>query len=636
MKYRLSIFILILILSAQRIAAQTSLPDYGEFTEEEKTMTVCSFDKEADAVILFDQASSGYDDEYHLITQHRVRIKILNERAIDRGNIRIWFYSKDKFEYISDVAGITYDPKTGETTTLDKHFIFTENSGSNYSQVRFAMPNVKAGSIIEYKYISTMKHYGGLRDWDFQADLPTQVSAYKLEVDPRSEFTFQVQKSAQYPITVKPGEGKVYFEMKYLPGIRFEPYMDAPKDYLQRVIFQLSGFQNVFGSKQAVSTNWQQLAIDLYRDDDFYGAFRKEYTGMDEVKLNLALKTTNTEKTRYLYNWVRDHFSWNGSDSKYATSGLKKVWESRSGTSGELNLLLVNLLQQAGVEAYPLLVAERDYGKVDTLYPFLDRFNKTDAIAWADGKKWIMDVTQKNDPFGLTPYNILNTFAFQVHNKNYRLFRISTSGERYSEQIRISGKLNTTGMLTGQAQIISQQYARADKMGAIRKDREKYIRETLVTPYEGVQADSLNISGTGSSDDSLTEELHFRRETSPEGGFILFNWNLFTGLSQNPFKSENRFTNVNFGYPFDISLEATIQLPPGARIDDLPKEKTLEKGSGEMQVTRSFRVAGDQLTVSMHFIQNETLYQSNTYQGLRQFYIKMTELLNEPVAIRLK
>jgi hypothetical protein len=57
-----------------------------------------------------------------------------------------------------------------------------------------------------------------------------------------------------------PSEGRVYFEMNNIPGLRTEPYMDAQRDYIQKVIFQLSGYTNRLGSKQEVNTHgnyWQ-------------------------------------------------------------------------------------------------------------------------------------------------------------------------------------------------------------------------------------------------------------------------------------------------------------------------------------------------------------------------------------------
>jgi hypothetical protein len=111
------------------------------------------------------------------------------------------------------------------------------------------MPAVKVGSIIEYHYVSIMKDYRGLDEWLFQSDLPTIQSSYLLEVLPGSEFTYTIQKKPSLSIIAKPipSDGRVYFEMNNIPGLRIEPYMDAQRDYIQKVIFQLSGYTNRSG-----------------------------------------------------------------------------------------------------------------------------------------------------------------------------------------------------------------------------------------------------------------------------------------------------------------------------------------------------------------------------------------------------
>ena len=121
---------------------------------------------------------------------------------------------------------------------------------------------------------------------------------------------------------------------------------------------------------------------------------------------------------KIIYEYVKKNIAWNGYDGKYAPDGLKAVWERKKGSAGEINLLLVNLLKSAGIEAYPVLAAERDFGKVDTTYPFIDRFNKTIAFAIADGKQYLLDATQENCPPGLTPYSLLNTLVFLLIKRN--------------------------------------------------------------------------------------------------------------------------------------------------------------------------------------------------------------------------
>src|SRR6476660_2188433 len=198
--------ILCCLLISQLLYCQSSVPEFGYFTAEEINLKECPFDKNAASVILFDDAVADHDDEWRLITHRRVRIKIFNQRDVDQGDIRIRFYSKDKFEYIANIRGVTTNYENGQlqTSTLDSKSIFTEKEDNYYSSMKFALPNVKAGSIIEYEYDIYMKHYGGLTSWIFQNKIPTLRSCYLLTILPGFEFQYSVQKKFEYPIIIKP------------------------------------------------------------------------------------------------------------------------------------------------------------------------------------------------------------------------------------------------------------------------------------------------------------------------------------------------------------------------------------------------------------------------------------------------
>jgi hypothetical protein len=86
---------------------------------------------------------------------------------------------------------------------------------------------------------------------------------------------------------------------------------------------------------------------------------------------------------------------------------------------------LVNLLNAASLEAYPMLVSERFHGKVNADYPFIDQFNSVFAYVPINNKKYYLDATDKTIPPHLTPFNILNTTAFIVNRKaGENLFRL--------------------------------------------------------------------------------------------------------------------------------------------------------------------------------------------------------------------
>ena len=47
------------------------------------------------------------------------------------------------------------------------------------------------------------------------------------------------------------------------------------------------------------------------------------------------------------------------STQKYTTSSLKKAYQEGSGNSADINLLLVNMFKQAGLDANPVILSTR-------------------------------------------------------------------------------------------------------------------------------------------------------------------------------------------------------------------------------------------------------------------------------------
>jgi hypothetical protein len=368
--------------------------NYGKPTIEELKLKECSFDKDAPAVVLIDEAVSTYNDERNLVTNRHVRIKILKDQGIDYANIVIPFYRRDNFEYISHVEGIVINTDNRGATIiqqLEKKSIFTKDVSNFLGEVRFAFPSVKAGSIIEYRYQSKMKDYNGLEDWSFQREIPVVLSKYILYILPNYEFAYQVYKSEalEIKIDLHKKDGRALFEMKNIPALEDEPFMDARRDYLQRVVFQVSGHGTGNFDRKNIVNTWDELIKERMASVNFGGQLNKDLSGTDEFIKRVKLDNSPIEKMKLVYNYVRTNMAWNHINSQSSPNGIKDAWSKKKGTSADLNLILINLLKAAGLEVYPMLVSERYHGKVNTQYPFLDNFNTVYAAVIIDGKKII-------------------------------------------------------------------------------------------------------------------------------------------------------------------------------------------------------------------------------------------------------
>jgi hypothetical protein len=614
--------------------AQEAIPDFGQFTAEEMQMKECSFDPTADAVVIFDHAKAGYDDRYSLITDRRVRIKVLKTSGVGYADIQIPFYSKDNFELITNIEAVSYNNETGNevVTSLRSKDIYTRKVNNYYSIVSFAVPNVKAGTIFEYRYQSTMQNYGGLSDWIFQKDIPVMLSAYKLVILPNTEFNYSVYKSSFLSIKAVPDRenGAMYYEMKNIPGLRNEAFMTAKKDYMQRVTFQLSKISYRGGGSSSYTNTWKALAQELMSDKDF--------GQQTEKNVSIVLPANNTdalesEKITAVLNVIRSGFSWDGINSRFSVDGVKRTVEKKSGNSGDLNLLLINLLKKQGFEAYPFLVSERSHGRIDTSYPYIDQFNKVTALVKLSGGWQILDVSDPNCTVGLVPEQLLNTIGFRVDKKNYGLMPISDEQLASKREVTAEMELISTGSLTGKAVITHSNYGAL----SLRKECERnpssitgrLIKHQILSGVDSLKneekADPLKFSQT------------FSFVAAPQniGGYYALKYNLMDELAENPFTTNVRFTDIDFANRREFVQNLLITLPKGFTVDELPKDTQIGLPGNAIVGTRRIKKTDDNhLQVSLTMKVNQTSYDSNDYGALKQVFSKLVDAFNEPILIK--
>ena len=239
-------FTLIFIISWNLTFSQVEFyTDFSVPSPDEIAMTKCSFDPEAEALFLRKDAIILPDEDRRMISRHRVRIKIMKDNATSYGEIKIPFYHDNDYEVIEDIKAVVVNySASGEkmTSFLSPKDIFRRKKDAYYSEVSFALPDVRKYSIIEYTYTSIRRTYKPIDYWYFQDELPVLHSHFEFTILPDAEFSYRVLHSTVYPVKLVHDKnlGKLIFDMNDLPAISQEPYMDSRNDYLQRVELQLA------------------------------------------------------------------------------------------------------------------------------------------------------------------------------------------------------------------------------------------------------------------------------------------------------------------------------------------------------------------------------------------------------------
>jgi transglutaminase-like putative cysteine protease len=622
-----------------RSFGQTEISDFGQFTANEFQIKECSFDPTADAVILFDKATSNYNDQYNLITDRRIRFKVLKEKGIDRGNIHISFYNKDKFEFVGRIEAIIATPEADGKITwnrLEQKSVYKRKLNEIYSEMVFAMPNVKVGSIIEYQYETTMEHYGGLRDWYFQKDIPVVLSSYHLFILPNTSFNYVVKKNSFMDIDVVPNKnnGSVLFEMKEIPGLRDEAYSTAYRDYLQSVSFQLSSY-NSHGTEMKYSNNWKELNRQFMEERDFYGQIKKNLPALASLKTVSVDQTDAYQKMKFIYDYVRQNYSWDDIYSLYASGSLKTIVEKKRGNSADLNLLLINLLKDADIEVYPLLVSERDHGKVDTAFSMISQFDKVVAYVTIDSKSYVLDATDPYTPANMIPSELLNTIGFLVDKKNSGFIHLEDNSNKRIRSIRMNNTITSDGTVQGIAAVDLASYARVGKAEQYNSNKQKYT-DQLTGSSQGLKIDSFKISAIEPDTAILHHDIYFSYPLSKSGSYYLANCNLFTGFDKNPFVADYRFTDIDFGTRCTYLVNGTFTVPDKFSIDALPKNMTLKTADNMLLAVREMTKTGNTVEVKARIEFFKSKYGADDYFVVKDFFGKMIDMLNEPIVLKAK
>ncbi len=252
------------------------IPSFGKIDKAEFESKECSYDKEAIAEYLLDIAEVRYyftSSDFVNETTNRIRIKILNEKAIDLANVRIPYYSVGTAQRIRNIEGYTYNLNANgevETTKLEKKAVMEQKLGSESEMMVFTLPNVKVGSIIEYRFEDSKRNSIEIEDWIFQRPHPVRYSEYNVEIPSILEFTYLIRRTLPVKETTE-GINKVKrFVMTNIPGLDREPFMSSTKDYLQRIDFQLRAIDG-----KPRMTTWPQLTEQLLENDYFGAQLRK-------------------------------------------------------------------------------------------------------------------------------------------------------------------------------------------------------------------------------------------------------------------------------------------------------------------------------------------------------------------------
>ena len=632
---------------------------FGKVPQEDLDMKVYEPDTSAAAVVLGDFGQVAFqfkeNDVLYRFSRHK-RIKILKRSGFDQGDIIIPFYSKGKME---DIRGLKVSVITpdGAETDVSKGEIFEEKVNEYWSRKRFSCPNLTEGAIIDYRYDIISTAIFQLPDWYFQEDIPVRWSELRLEIPEWYDYVFisqgrpvdiKEQDTGAENFYVQGGFGnsgavsakiaKARFVMKDVPALKAESFITTMDDYYARIRFQLSLIKYPNSSPKPIMSSWQKVAEDLWKEESFglqLSKNRNYNKAWEAVQPQLTGVATDEEKIAVIYQYLTSNLTREDGSGVYVRKDLNDCFEKKSARGHEMNLLMIALLNEAGISARPVLVSTRSHGRPMPLYPLMDQFDHVMALVSLGEKNTLLDVANPFRPMGYPAVNSLNSQAWIADKTAPQWIDVlpPSGSDTYLFQLT----LTENGALDGQFTMSCDGYSAVNEREQLHDSPAgDYLKKSFAEKFPDSKLDSLSFENQEDLAKPFKAKAfcHLPDRAQISGDFIYLSPSLMSAFNENPFKLEQRTYPVDIPYPLKERIIVNLDLPAGYVVEELPEpvkislpgdagmfHYQLSENSGKLQLISSLQI-------------NDTRFEPEEYGALRNFFSMVEEKLGEQVVLK--
>ncbi|HRZ13954.1 MAG TPA: DUF3857 domain-containing protein [Candidatus Omnitrophota bacterium] len=534
---------------------------------------------QAGALVLFaDEKEEITADNKALTTMHFV-IQILNERGKERfAEMPIEYDSTDEkveVEYARTIKpdGTVVDVGSRHIRDVSKYLNFPLYSNARVLLISF--PEIVEGATIEYK--ARIHHYQLVNKNDFV--IPYTVQSSEPVIYQR--FTLQTPRDRQVNIkkynpdyndfganlqarvTEEPAARLYQWEFRDVPQI--VPESKMPPVVEINPAFSVSSFKDW----QSIYDWWWPLAREKIAADAAIKSKVRELTAAAATPLAKAqaVHAFCAQKIRY----VAVEYGQAGYEPHQAAD----IFKNKYGDCKDQAILLVTMMREAGLTAWPVLIPTRDIFDLQPDFPSM-MFNHAIAAVELDGKPVFVDPTAETCAFGDLPDGDQNRHVLVIKENG---FAIETTPlfppEHNQASVAVTIRMQPDETITGEKTVITKGIFDQSQRYWLLYSMPEEVQDTINSNLQ-----DLSIGARASRYDALNLELLqkpvvLRYDFSgPEfliasGAFRIAPQ--LAVLDKTLVAKDLRRYPIDFGFLEQRLIEYTIALPAGYKPFFLPE-----------------------------------------------------------------
>jgi Domain of Unknown Function with PDB structure (DUF3857) len=640
---RLCLFFLVWLFAASLAFSQNA--KLNKLSIEELQAKHCPIDSSADAYVIGEYGDTRFEvvgNRFKLYFDYTVRIKILKKTAFDWATVNIPYY-KDTHakEELTSIKGSTYNLVDGKIVEekMGKDAIFDEHKDKNYYNRKLTLPNVKEGSVIEYSY-TIMSDYYTIRTWTFQTSIPTIWSQYKVKVPEYFRYSLNAQGYEPFAVSVQERDNltlqfasgvenitatRYEFAVRNAPALRSEAHITTIQDFVAKITFELASYEFPGQVKEVVSNSIEAINKNLWDDNEF-GLQIGKVGFLDDVIQDISTKTKDTTgRIALAIKYLQSQIKWDEKERFYTSDMPKKIFDVHAGNSADINLMLIGMLQKLKLAAFPVILSTRANGRLVTHNPQIRNFDYVVAALQMGNSYVYLDATEPFLKLGVLPMRCLNHTGLLLRKNGTPEWVEIVPTERYTTSTMIFATINNEGQLAGQVTVSKNGYEAVDERRNAHLITKEKFEENYKKEHPNWEIKKIEITNI----DSLAQAFQVKSIISTSDGInvagdrIYFKPFIESSYDKNPFQKPDRKYPVDFGALIDDNIVATITIPDGYTVDELPKNEALSLPEGAGRFLCVWQNNGKTIQISSRLSIKKTTFFAEEYVALRAFFDKI-------------
>lgn len=668
------LLILVFLTSVYTGFSQKKL-ELGKVTIEELKEKRHPIDTSAVAAVIFQVGKTTFqyseNQGFGLVTEIDTKIKIYKKEGYSNATQACSYYTGgNNSETVTFSKAITYTLIDGkiEKVKLKSDGEFNEIKSKNWSQKKITLPDVKVGSILEYKVIIRSPYFSTLPEWYFQKDIPVNYSEFtacipeyyvynarnkgfvfpKVTVEKQGRSITFTDKSRSGGNSINTShmstqisydkldyeETQTKYVAENVPAIKDEVYVNNIDNYTSSIIHELSGKRMPQSSYENFATDWEGVVKKIYESDDFGLEVNKTGYFEDDVDIILKGLTTSDEKIAAIFMFVKSRMNWNKNNSYYCDEGVRKAYKEKTGNVAEINLMLISMLRYAGLDVNPVLVSTRSNGI--TIFPSRTAFNYVVAGVENGNSILLLDATNKNALPNILPFNALN-WVGRIIRKNGTSAEVDLMPKGNSKDvINLVASIDSEGKMSGKIRenyFDYNAFAFREKYNATNK--ENYL-EQLEKKYPGIEIGEYEVLNKTDLSKPIVENYSFTHNNAVEiiGNKMYISPMFFFAETKNIFTQEKRDYPIDFIYPHQDKCNVSFTIPEGYALETIPQSKSVamvdEIGSFKYLISNN----GNQFQIVYTLDINQAIVGSEYYDVLKNFFKEIVDRHSEKIVLK--